>query len=339
MAGHAHPSARVMRFGRSYRAERCSTSGQRGIALLLVLWVLSLLTIIAVGLTATQRTESALVANQLATARFHAAAEAAISWAMLNLLTPPTAFEEGTDTWVPDDTPRLWSFAGESLEIRVSNEESRIDLNKATQGLLLALLVAVGLEQDTASAIADAILDWRDADDLTGLNGAEDSDYADAGRSYGAKDGPFDSVEELQEVLGVDPGLYRALAPALTVDSDNATPDQEFAPPLVQAALQGVTLEQVQLRQEGEDSGDLESGPVGRGGPLYRIRVTSLRGGEPGLSMEALVLAGAGNANRGVSNGTATAQVRARAGNTQPYKVLWRRFGLAASEPVAVAGD
>jgi general secretion pathway protein K len=308
--------------GGSRQATRRPTSGQRGIALLLVLWVLSLLTIIAVSLTATQRTESALIANQLATARFHAAAEAAISWAMLNLLTPPTTIDGGTDAWVPDDTPRLWSFAGEPLEIRVSNEASRIDLNKASRNLLQALFVAVGLEQDRAGAIADAIVDWRDADDLTSLNGAEDGDYANAGRSYGAKDGPFDSVEELQEVLGMDPDLYRAVAPALTV-SGRAVPDSEFAPPLVQAALQGVTLEQAQTRQEEQDSigrsGDLESSPIGRGGPLYRIRVTSLQGGGPGPSMEALVRAGEGS--------------------TQPYDVLWRRFGMATKEPVAVAGD
>jgi general secretion pathway protein K len=322
MAGHAHPSARVMRIDCGSQAAHRPTSGQRGIALLLVLWVLSLLTIIAVGLTAVQRTESALVANQLATARFQAAAEAGISWAMLNLLTPPTAFEEGTDAWVPDDAPRLWTFADEPLEIRVSNEVSRIDLNKASRNLLEALLAAVGLEQDRAGAVADAIVDWRDADDLTGLNGAEDSDYADAGRSYGAKDGPFDSVEELQEVLGMDPGLYRALAPALTV-SGRAEPDQGFAPPLVQAALQGVTLEQAQLGQEEQDSfgraGDLESGHVGRGGPLYRIRVTSLRGGGAGPSMEALIRAGGRN--------------------TQPFEVLWRRFGLTTEKPVTVPGD
>lgn len=36
---------------------------QGGIALMLVLWILTLLTIIAIGLTTTQRTESALAAN------------------------------------------------------------------------------------------------------------------------------------------------------------------------------------------------------------------------------------------------------------------------------------
>jgi len=301
-------------------------SSQRGIALLLVLWALVLLTIIAVGLTAAQRTESSLASNQLATARFHAAAEAGINWAILNLLAPETAFGEDADTWVPDGMPRIWRFAGETLEIKVFNETSRIDLNKASRDQLEALLKAAGLAEDRASAIADAIEDWRDTDDLAGLNGAEDSDYKEAGRSYGAKDGPFDTVEELQQVLGVDPELYRMLAPALTVDSDQPTPTQEFAPPLVQAALQGKTLDDAEEAglTQGEQETLTESdnfgvSPVGRGGPLYRVRVTRLVDGEPSLSMEALV--------------------RVETREAQPFSVLWRRFGLVAEEPVAAAQE
>ena len=51
--------------------------------------VLTLLTIIAIGLTTTQRTESALAANQIAGAIFRAQADAAIQFAALNLLAQP----------------------------------------------------------------------------------------------------------------------------------------------------------------------------------------------------------------------------------------------------------
>jgi general secretion pathway protein K len=323
MAGHAHPLARFLTIGSRPRTTSRPPLAQRGIALLLVLWVLVLLTIIAVGLTAAQRTESALASNQLATARFHAAAEAGINWAMLNLLAPPTVFDEDADTWVPDGTSRLWTFAGETLEIRVFNETSRIDLNEAQRDQLEALLKAAGLDDDRASAVADAIEDWRDTDDLTGLNGAEDADYENAGRTYGAKDGPFDTVEELQQVLGVDPELYRMLAPALTVDSDQATPTQEFAPPLVQAALQGITLEEWELEKHEQDSvaepNDSGVSPVGRGGPLYRIRVTRLLDDGPGMSMDALV--------------------RVEASRAQPFNILWRRFGIVDERPGATAQE
>ena len=49
--------------------------------------------------------------------------------------------------------------------------------------------------------------------------GFTDDEYEAAGRNYGAKDGPFDSVEELLQLLGMTPALYQRLAPALTVSA------------------------------------------------------------------------------------------------------------------------
>ncbi len=295
---------------------------QGGIALMLVLWILTLLTIIAIGLTTTQRTESALAANQIASAIFRAQADAAIQFAALNLLAqpPPEAGGESLEDlglWVPDGLPRAWSLGGEALEIRIIDEASLIDLNLADRGLLLALLLAAGAEERDPDSLVDAILDWRDEDDLRLLNGAEDPDYDAAGRPYGAKDGPFDSVEELQQVLGFDRELYRALAPALTVSSGQASPGAEFAPPLVRAAVEGISLEEMRdrLQQEAEVLGDMP-GPAGRGGPLYRIQVRWRAPGGAFRAMEALV--------------------RVQAGGLPPVAVLARRFAIA-SEPAGVA--
>jgi Tfp pilus assembly protein PilX len=60
--------------GRSRRAH--------GIALVLVMWVLALLTVMALGLTTTQRTQAALTANQVDAARF-------VPRPWLPLISPP----------------------------------------------------------------------------------------------------------------------------------------------------------------------------------------------------------------------------------------------------------
>jgi general secretion pathway protein K len=290
---------------------------------MLVLWVLALLTIIAVGLTASQRTESTLAGNQLAAARFRAAADAGVTFALLNLVATPPVLDDETDIWVPDGTARPWSFAGETLEIRVFNEASRINLNTAPKDLLVALFAAVEVPNEQGNTLADAIEDWRDENDLTGLNGAEDGDYQDLGYGYGAKDGPFDSVEELQLVMGLDRDLYRTIAPAFTVDSGDAELNKEFASPLVLAALEGTTLEEAQLAQQEKaalaEAGALVEGTFGRGGPIYRIRVTRMIEDEPTLSMEALV--------------------NIESGGNPPFSLLWRRFGLGAQRQVSLADE
>lgn len=315
----------------------CRLRAQRGIALMLVLWVVALLTIIAVGMTAAQRTESALAANQRAVADFRGHAEAAINFAALELMMPPPLVEdeaEATEQWVPDGAERPWLFAGEGLMIAIVNEASLIDLNQAPRELIVGLLGAAEVPEADADALADAILDWRDLDDLHLLNGAEDADYEAAGRPYGAKDGPFDSVEELQQVLGFDRALYRTLAPALTVDAGSPQVVQEFAPPLVQAALQGISLEEVQLQQwqrqqqqqrqrQRQAPGAVPGAapqvvPVDRGGPLYRIRVRRNGADAPVMAMEALVAI--------------------HPGQTPPVRIRWRRYGLA-TEPAVVTDE
>jgi len=315
---------------------RCSV--QRGVALMLVLWALASLTIIAVGLTTAQRTESTLAANQLAGARFHALAEAGVSWAILNLLTPATIIDEETEVWVPDGMLRSWSFAGATLQIRVFNEASRVDLNTADRDLLEALLRAVALgkgkAEEKANALADAIEDWRDADDLSELNGAEDKEYTDAGYPYGAKDGPFESLDELQLVLGVDRDLYRTLLPALTVNGI-AEPNHRYSPPLVLAALEALG------RRTPDEASDADGNAVDRGGPLYRVRVTHLVDNTPGLTMEALIRIEAGGLPPFAVDGTvptpATLSTLIKGGGLPPFRVLWRRFGLVAEQSVASA--
>ena len=55
--------------------------------------------------------------------------------------------------------------------------------------------------------IADAIVDWVDADDVARRNGAESSTYEGLGQPYRAKNGPLNSLDELLLVRGVTPQL------------------------------------------------------------------------------------------------------------------------------------
>jgi general secretion pathway protein K len=290
---------------------------QRGIVLVLVLWVIALLTVMALGLTTTQRTESALTRNQIDAARFRAHADAALVLVALNLMTTPLETVLPDEVWSPNGMPRTLVFDGTELTVTLTNEASRIDLNLATRDQLATLIELAqgedGFDEAERDALADAILDWRDEDDLTQLNGAEDGDYADAGLPYGAADGPFHSVEELRQVLGMTRALYRRLAPDLTVHNETGRVEQRFASAPVLAALQGLPLEDAEQLVAERDQPVLPDGRpafIGnRGGPLYRVRVTQADSGGGGARhMEALVLLEPGSA--------------------MPVEVLWRRYGL-----------
>ena len=251
---------------------------QGGIALVLVLWVIALLTTMAAAVVMTARTDVYLAHNRVAEARIRALSEAAITLVALRL-----RFPEDSDRWWPDGTLHPWVFAGQGLEIRLYNEGSRIDLNGAPNTLLAGLLRAVGVAAADAERLSTAIVDWRDPDDEAQFQGAESGEYHAAGLPYGSKNAPFASTEELRLVLGFTPELVRALADHVTVNGNGGAVLQEYADPVVLAALDVPPP----VAAPSEEHRSL-------GGPVYRIQVRALDGGP---TLEALFrLGGPGGA-------------------------------------------
>jgi general secretion pathway protein K len=105
------------------------------------------------------------------------------------------------------------------VTVAAVDEASRIDLNVASDALLKSMLVAQGIDDQRAAHVADAILDWRDADDFKRPNGAEEADYRAANLKYGPANGPFETTAELARVLGMSSELYARVAPLVTVYS------------------------------------------------------------------------------------------------------------------------
>jgi general secretion pathway protein K len=269
---------------------------QGGIALVLVLWVIALMTVIALSVSSISRTEVQLVRNRLDEAHTRALSDAAVAYAALRL-----SAQAPDDLWLPDGMLRSWSFNGRELQVSISNESSRLDLNKSSQEMIRKLVAAAAVEGVDAEAVAAAVLDWRDADDAASPLGAESADYRAAGRPYAVKNAPFHSVEEFGQVLGVTPQLMDLLAPFLTVDSPSSRVMLELADPFVKAALgaEGDEIAAQQLLRRREDSDepgeeearqnpqdDQAGTTLLRGGPIYRIRTAPVDGGP---AMETLI--------------------------------------------------
>lgn len=93
------------------------------------------------------------------------------------------------------------------IRFGITDESSRLNLNKATATQLMALIqqVVAGDESVDPQAIVDAIMDWRDADQTPiGEDGDTEGDYYESlDPPYRVKNGPFDTVEELLLVKGI----------------------------------------------------------------------------------------------------------------------------------------
>ncbi len=260
----------------------------RGAALLLVLWLTALLAALIGAFAVTARMESlqGQIARDGTVARERA--RAGIDYALVRI-----ADQQHRTHWLPDGRAYDWTFAGSQVRVRAVDESGKVDLNQADARLLEQLLRVRGIPEETAPALAAAILDWRDADSLSQpQGGAEDPDYAAAGLEYGAKDAPFESVAELQQVLGMTPEFYDRVAPFLTLYSGRTLPDANYAPGPVLAAM-GLDAERILAQRElppDQAGGQL----VGGGSGTYSIEShAKLRDGRE-ATLRAVIRAGGG---------------------------------------------
>ncbi len=223
----------------------------RGVALVAVLWALTFLSLAAASFTVTIRSESHVARNLEENARARALADAGIAIGIMAMM------DRSPDArWLADGSPHVFRFAGGEVSVSVRDEAGKIDLNRAPDALLKGLLGVLGLAPEDAAPLVDAIIDYRDPDGLTRLNGAEDPDYARAGLPYGAKDRRFEAVEELQRVLGMNPALYARMRPFVTVHSGQSGIDPRVARHEVWMSLPGADKESIQgqLAAAGDDA-------------------------------------------------------------------------------------
>ena len=224
-------SSRYRLRGKSFPAR----DRQRGIALVLVLWLLVLLTVIAASHARNIRTETRLTANQVEAARARALAEAGTSHAILEL----SRNEASEESWQTDG--RIYNLALDGGEVAIAIRDTRglIDLNTVDAPLLDTVLTALGIDELQRSRLIGATLDWRDRDSLKHDNGAEDEDYRIAGMQWEVHDGAFSSIEEYRYVLGMTNDIFEQLAPYLIVDSNHRGVQREFAPSWLRSVLDG----------------------------------------------------------------------------------------------------
>ena len=156
---------------------------QNGMALVIVLWLIVLLSIMAAGHTRGTHVDTQLASRQLAVAQARGYAEAGINHMALMLLSV-----RGQE--VPVDG-RVFAVAIDDTTVTLAVRQATglVDLNNASPDFLDAAIRAAGIAEDRRRAAVDAILDWRDGDNLRHLDGVEDEDYVAAGLPWTSRPG------------------------------------------------------------------------------------------------------------------------------------------------------
>jgi general secretion pathway protein K len=224
---------------------------QRGIALLLVLWVFMVLGVLALDFSQYMRDDAMASVNFADETRGYYVALAGMNKAIWDAMRARDESGRGIGTPTQGGRPQRngadhdddgmggphlglrddeimpadgqWhqgDFAGAQYEVRITDESGKIPINKVDEALLTKVVTNLlvgpnsqvrGIDRRAQGAVAevvDAILDWRDPDNLPRMHGAENEYYLAGKRGYPAKNAYFDDPQELLLVKGVTPELF-----------------------------------------------------------------------------------------------------------------------------------
>lgn len=232
--------------------------GQGGFALLAVMLVLALLGVVVTELAFSMRLEAAMVRSYKDGVVARHLAEAGIQQGIREVLNEATVHGLDEDGQVlfyqapqtgatPKPLPRLpRSHVGlgpGEFSYRLTDEEARLNVNFRQPGALERLLTALEIDKQERDVITDSIEDWRDANDLARINGAESDYYLKLPMPYRPRNGNLQDLAELLQIKGITPDLYYGngdtpgLVDLLTVRSRGLTININTAPKLILKAL------------------------------------------------------------------------------------------------------
>lgn len=197
-----------------------------GVALLLALLFVVLLSTIVVEFCYEMQVEASFVGNQEDSLEAYIAAKSAVAVALSVLAedlvagqTPPGAAHANVDSldepWAVDGVP-YQPLNNAVMRARIADEYGKLNLNalinqdsgepvEAVAKTLHALFQARQAEEDPT----DAIIDWLDDDEEPyGSTGAESDIYGSLETPYSCKNGPMNSIEELLLIRGMTPDLF-----------------------------------------------------------------------------------------------------------------------------------
>lgn len=206
---------------------------QRGIAIIIVLWGLALVTVLALTVTSEGRSNLLVTRNLIQVSKARALAEAGVHHALYEMLA-----RGDSGRWAPTGEIYRYPLGDGGYQVRVLDETGRIDLNTLRPELLERVLEQIAPEADSGS-LAAAFMDFRDRDELPTAAGLEDGDYAARGYAWDAKDRNFEHVSELAQVPGFTPEIVDALTRFVTVYSRQRSVRPEAALPETLALIEG----------------------------------------------------------------------------------------------------
>ncbi|MCB1052777.1 MAG: general secretion pathway protein GspK [Acidobacteria bacterium] len=246
---------------------------KRGTILITVLWVVTILVVIVLGMVYEARKDVDRTILMRDRSKAYWLARAGVERAKYDVAVSKLSANE------EDQSKSFYRYEMTEgfVECSIESDSAKMPLNTGNRDLWKQAFKVFQLEESAIDELCDAIIDWRDPDDETQLNGAERDYYQSLNPPYEPRNGPFMSVEELLLVRGITEemfygnptkgtpglkdivGLSNANQPRLDINSANEAVLMAFLEITKEEAQAIIQARQEHLFQNVQEAGSLVS--------------------------------------------------------------------------------
>jgi general secretion pathway protein K len=265
-------------------AQPCTRGRERGLALLIVLWVIVAMALLVSSFSVSVRSSIGFVTSEVKLSGIEALLDGGVEVAAARLID-----QNQKQRWRPNGRSHTVRFEDYELTISIRDANGLVDLNKADKDLLHHLLRQFTESEQRAVFLRDHILEAR------GVSKAKQDDLRTdaAARPDPLPSLPFIDVGQLRSIEGMTPEIFRRISPFVTVYSKDGRIGPWAAPDEVLAAIPNMTRGDIGRLRDAQGSRKATEAAlasmservgsylVDEPGPAFIVAVAARRAGEP----------------------------------------------------------
>ena len=267
---------------------------ERGLALLIVLWVIIAAALLVSSFSVTVRSSIGFVASEVKLSGLEALLDGGVEIAAARMID-----KNSKRRWRPNGRSHTVRFEDFELTISIRDANGFVDLNKADKDILHHLLRQFTDTEQQAVFLRDRILQARDVGKVKrdGLR-SDAASQPDPPRSP-----PFIDIGQLRSVEGMTPEIFRRLRPFVTVYSKDGRIGPWAAPDEVLMSIPNMTRGDIGRLRDAQGSRKAMEAALGTmservssfvadaPGPAFIVAVAARRAGEPFAAGKVYVIA------------------------------------------------
>ncbi len=196
---------------------------ERGIALVIVMISIFVLTMLAAGFAFSMKIETKLAQHANNETELQWLGRSGVEyarWVLSFPSQPPFLYDSADQAWATGhgfvgptnnaiEVQNPVQLGHGSFTWKMTDFERKWNINMANEMILQQALILMGVDPGEMTPIIGSVLNWRAADGNTHhMQGADSEFYQSLDPPYEAKNGPIDDLSELLLIRGVTPELY-----------------------------------------------------------------------------------------------------------------------------------